>query len=116
TVRSAIPKLERATRMDAPPFVTAVLGYAYGMAGDRTRALAMIDSLKKISPHGEVVPFNLAMIYLGLGDRARALDNFEKAYAGNSEFLFWLGVDHIFDPLRKEPRFVTLLQKLNVAK
>jgi eukaryotic-like serine/threonine-protein kinase len=114
--REAVPKLARATTMDAPPFVFAFLGYAQGMSGDRARALATLDTLKSRSPHGQVAPFNLAMVYLGLGDRERALDNFERAYATDSEFLFWLGQDHIFETLRKEPRFVALLKKLNFVK
>ena len=114
--REAVPKLEKGATMDAPPFVTAILGYAYGASGDRARAMATLDDLKRRSPHGQIVPFNLALVYLGLGDRERAIDNFERAYAADSEFLFWLGQDHLFDSLRSEPRFVALLKKLNFAE
>ena len=38
-VRAAIPKLEKANAMEAPPFVAAYLGYAYGAAGDKAKAL-----------------------------------------------------------------------------
>ncbi len=31
-VRAAIPELEKAAAMEAPPFATAYLGYAYGAA------------------------------------------------------------------------------------
>jgi eukaryotic-like serine/threonine-protein kinase len=112
-VREAIPKLEKATTMDAPPFVTALLGYAYGRAGDRDRAIATVDALKKKSPNGQVAPFNTAMVYIGLGDHKRALDYLEQAYAADSQFMVWLGQGHLFDPLRKEPRFIALLEKLN---
>jgi len=113
--REAIPKLGKSTTMDAPPFVTAFLGYALGKSGDRAGALATLDSLKTRSPHGQVAPFNQAIVYLGLGDRKRAVDLLEQAYDGNSEFMFWLGQDPLFEPLRSEPRFMALLRKLNVA-
>ncbi len=109
----AIPHLERAKTMDAPPFVNAYLAYAYGAAGDRDRAMAELDELEKISPDGQVLPFNLALVYLGLGDHERALDNLERALDADSQMLGWLGLDAIFDPLRSEPRFEALLRELN---
>ncbi len=111
--RAAVPKLERAAKMEAPPFVTAILGYAFGASGDRARAQATLKDLEKISPRGQVAPFNAGMIRLGLGDKEQAIADFERAYAADSEFLFWLVQDHLFDPLRSMPRFVALMKKLN---
>ena len=111
--RVAIPKLEKSKAMDAPPFVTAFLSYAYGVSGDRARAMSAFDALKKMSKDVPVRPFNLALVYLGLGERERALDNLEQAYEADSQFLMWLKEDHIFDPLRTEPRFVALMKKMH---
>jgi tetratricopeptide (TPR) repeat protein len=102
--------------MSAPPFVTAYLAYALGAAGDRAGAMRELESLKKMSPGGKVLPFNLALVYLGVGDHARALDNLEKAYDADSQLLAWLGQDAMFDSLRSEPRFVELLRKLHFVK
>ena len=52
-------------------------------------------------------------MYLGLGDRMRALDYLEQAYAASSEFLVWLKIDRIYDPLRSDPRFVVTMKNLN---
>jgi len=109
----AIARFERARTLDAPPFTTAYLAYAYGMSGNRSRALTILEELRKMSPGGKAAPFNLALVYLGLGDRARALDGLEEAYAASSELLVWLKIDRIFDPLRSEPRFVALMKRLN---
>jgi serine/threonine protein kinase/tetratricopeptide (TPR) repeat protein len=110
---AAIPFLERARTMGAPPFVNAYLAYAYGASGDRERALTELEELKGISRGGIVLPFNQALVYLGLGDRDRAIDNLEAALAADSQMLGWLGYDAIFDDLRAEPRFVALLRRLN---
>ncbi len=109
----AIARLEQARTLEAPPFVTAYLAYAYGMSGDRTRAMAALGELKAMSPGGQVAPFNLALVYLGLRDNSRALDYLEQAYTANSELLVWLKIDRIYDPLREEPRFKALMKKLN---
>ena len=111
----AIPALEKAKAMEAPPFVSAFLAFAYGAAGDRARALTELASLKKMSPDGAVLPFNMALVHLGLGDRVRAIDNLEQALAADSQMMAWLGQDRIFDPLRSEPRFVALLKKLRLS-
>jgi adenylate cyclase len=78
--------------------------------------MAAIEELKKDSLRGYVPPFNLAIVYLGLGDRARALEYLERAYDVDSQWMIYLRGDRIFDPLRSEPRFVALLNKLGFAK
>jgi TolB-like protein/predicted Ser/Thr protein kinase len=115
-ITAAIPEFQRAATMGPASIVPAFLGYAYGASGDRARALGQIEVLKQRSLHGYVPPFNLAIVYLGLGDRTRALDYLEQAYAADSQWLCWLKQDRIFDPLREEPRFVALMKKLNFEK
>jgi adenylate cyclase len=102
--------------MESPAYVSAWLGYAYGASGDRAHAMAEVEELKKGSAHGKVLPFNLALVYLGLGDRERALDYLEQAYASNSQGMVWLKEDRIFDPLHSEPRYVALMRKLRFTK
>jgi tetratricopeptide (TPR) repeat protein len=110
-VHGAIPELEKAAKMESPPFVTAYLGYAYGAAGDRARALAIIEELKKRSVRGYVPPFNRAIVYLGLGDFERAMDLLEQASADDSQWMMYLKFERIFDPLRANPRFIALMKK-----
>ena len=114
--REAIPALKKAKAMESPPFVTAYLAFAYGAAGDRAGAMAEFAELKRTSRDGKVLPFNLALVYLGLGDRTLALDNLERALAADSQMMAWIGRDHIFDPIRSEPRFVALLKKMQLAQ
>ncbi len=111
--RAAVPKLEKAAAMEAPPFVMAYLGYAYGAAGDKAKALATIEEIKKKSVHGYVAPFNLAIVHLGLGDLERAMDLLEQASAADSQWMMYLKIDRIFDPLRSNPRFMALMKKCN---
>jgi len=110
--RDAIPALKKAKAMESPPFVTAYLAFAYGAAGDRATAAAELAALRKMSKDGTVLPFNLALVYLGLGDRTRALENLERALAADSQMMAWIGRDAIFDSIRSEPRFVALLKKM----
>jgi serine/threonine-protein kinase len=108
----AIPPLKKAKAMESPPFVTAYLALAYGAAGDKTAAMAELADLKKMSRDGTVLPFNLALVDLGLGNRAGALDNLERAVVANSQMIPFVARDPLFDPLRGEPRFAALMTKL----
>jgi eukaryotic-like serine/threonine-protein kinase len=110
----AIPFIQKARTMGAPAFVTAWLAYAYGASGDRAKALATLEETKKESLRGQATAFNLAVVSIGLGDTRQALDHLERAYAEDSQWLGWLKMDRMFDPLRAEPRFAALLKKLRL--
>ena len=56
----------------------------------------------------------MAVVSLGLGDRALALDYLERAQASDTQWMGWLGSDRTFDPLRSEPRFIALLKKVHL--
>jgi adenylate cyclase len=112
----AVPELEKAKAMGAPPFVVAYLGYAYAASGERTKAEAVIGELERMPAHRYVSLFCTTIVHLGLGDRSRALEGLEKAYAARSQMLLFLKEDRIFDPLRSDPRFIALLKKTGMDK
>ncbi|HEV8208990.1 MAG TPA: hypothetical protein VGP77_02660, partial [Vicinamibacterales bacterium] len=111
----AIPALKKARMMGAPPFVSAYLSFAYGASDDHAAATTELAELKKMS-QGTVLPFNLALVYLGLGDYPRTLDNLERALAADSQMMAWIGRDAIFDPIRGEPRFAALIKRMRLSR
>ena len=115
-VDAAVPELQKAVAIGSPSWVAGFLGYAYGKTGNRAGAMAVIEELNRKSLHGYVPPFSLAIVYLGMGDSGRAMDYLEQAYSAHSQVLCWLKMDRIFDPLRKEPRFIALMKKLHFDK
>jgi hypothetical protein len=64
---------------------------------------------KYISPH------DLAVIYTGLGDKDRAIEQLNKAYEDRSGWFISVGVDPMFDALRPDPRFAELLKRMNLS-
>jgi hypothetical protein len=52
---------------------------------------------------------------LGLGEKATALDWFEKAYYDRDPGLWW-NDDQLYDSIRNEPRFQAVIQKVNALK
>ena len=76
----------------------------------------MIEEIKKKAVGDFVPPFNLALVYLGLGDRSRAVDYLEQASAADSQWMMYLKIDRVFDPLRADPRFIALMKKCHFEK
>jgi adenylate cyclase len=76
----------------------------------------MIGELNQMSAQRYVSPFCTALIYLGLGDKERALDGLEAAYEARSQWMVGLKIDNVYDPLRSEPRFIGMLKKVGLDK
>ena len=93
---------------------TADLAHAYAIAGNRREALRILGTLQR-SPSDEYVnPADVAVIYVGLGDKERALEWLRRAYDEHSYWLSWLGVDPRWDPLRSDSRFREVEQRVGV--
>jgi DNA-binding winged helix-turn-helix (wHTH) protein/TolB-like protein/lipoprotein NlpI len=99
----------------ANPDSRALLAYAYGLAGKRSEARKILDELGDLSNQKYVSPFPLAVAYAGLGDKERAFEALDKAYVDKSWGMGMLEVNAVFDPLRPDPRFATLLERLNLT-
>ena len=62
----------------------ALLGYAYARAGKVAEARAVGAQLRRLTSEGYVSGYVLALYHLGLGERAQALDQLERAYDDRS--------------------------------
>lgn len=58
----------------------------------------------------------IATLYTFAGEKERALDWLEKAYKERLQNMIYLRVYPKWDPLRGDPRFQHLLQRMNLAK
>ena len=91
------------------------IGRSYAAMGERNKSLNIIDELREASKREYVSSFPIATIYLQLGDKNKALEYLEKTYEErNTTSLALLKTDRQFDVLRSDPRFITLLRKLNL--
>jgi serine/threonine-protein kinase len=105
--------LRRATTMHGTTSYTyGTLGYALAKGGKTGEARRIADELERLREREYVSPVALATVYLGLGDNSRALDWAERAYAERRGWLNYLTVNPLVDPLRGEPRFETLVNRM----
>jgi eukaryotic-like serine/threonine-protein kinase len=110
----AIRELEYTVAQSPISLYQGALGHAYAVAGQRTKALRVLDELQARSDSSYVSPFDIATIYAGLGDRAKTLEYLEKAYQGRVPYLVYLAVDPHFDDFRADPRFRELVHRIGL--
>jgi len=97
-------------------WVTGELGHVYAVSGKRSEAQQIVGELEQLSKRSYVPPDNIALVYLGLGDKDLTFEYLEKAYQDRCVGLSWLNADPIFKSLRQDPRFVTLLKRIGLEK
>jgi eukaryotic-like serine/threonine-protein kinase len=88
------------------------LGYALTQLGKKSEAQAILENLKTTKEY--VSPAELAILYVGLGDKDGAVDMLEKAYAAHDLQMQYLKVELRYDSLRSDPRFVDLMKKVGL--
>ena len=107
---------ERAVALSSAPILyRPLLGRAYAALGQRARAQAVIDELLERSRGAYVAPLHFADIYLALGDYDRVFECFDRAVEDRNGFLGALSVDSLYDPVRADPRFVALLDRVGLS-
>ena len=60
-------------------------------------------------------PYGVALIHTALGENDEAFEWLEKAYEAHDGELFNLKVEPALDPLRRDPRFASLLRRVGLA-
>ena len=98
------------------PVLLALLGHLYAVTGQQAAARGIISQLQQISGNRYVPSVYVALIYIGLGDKNQAFAWLDKAYAERCEYLVYLPTEPAADPLRNDPRFPALLERLGLKK
>src|SRR6266487_2476111 len=108
----AIAEFQRSKIVVTGAWYQGLLGYAYAISGDRPRAEQILGELEELAKHQYVNSSAFAAIYLGLGEKEKALDWLDKSYEDQESACWYLKVDPIYDSVRNEPRFQALVQKV----
>ena len=96
------------------PGVLSLLAHEYAVSGDAPAARKIETQLEKMRSKRYVAALYIALVWTGLGDRDRAFQWLDQAYEEDCEYLVYLSTEPMADPLRSDPRFPQLLQKLGL--
>jgi eukaryotic-like serine/threonine-protein kinase len=94
------------------PYIQAHMAYACFISGQTARGERIFDDLMRraVAPP----PFYVALVYCGRNDKSNALLWLERAYAERDPSLTMVKVHPALDPLRGEPEYQALLQKMHM--
>jgi tetratricopeptide (TPR) repeat protein len=116
-VLHAVAEGQKSRKIEAAnPLALSQLGHAYASSGKKREAEQALNELKEWSAHAYVPAYNFAEIYLGLGDKERALASLEQAYADRSMYMTFLKDDPQFEGLHSEPRFKDLVRRMGLPQ
>ena len=96
------------------PGALGILGLAYGLANRKAEANRVLDELVELNKTRYVTPAAFVNVYIGLGDKDKAFEWLDKAVQERSNYVAYLKVFPIADPLRSDPRFADLLRRVGL--
>jgi hypothetical protein len=94
------------------PDLAAAIGEDFSKSGYPGVMQSWLEGLKEVSKRSYVSPYNIAQIYARLRDKEQVLIWLEQAYNDRDSKLTYVKVEPAFDPIRSDPRFQRLQQRL----
>ena len=113
---NAIKEFEKAQTLGSDPRVLMLSACNYSRMGKRGEALKKIEELKKVSQEKYVSPYYFALAYTSLGDKDKAFEWLEKAFAAREGRMTLMKADPLLNDLRSDPRFDDLLKRVGLEK
>ena len=113
----AMTEFRRAIELNDDPFPKALLGHLAGEMGRKDEARQILERLLKVRKERYFEAYGLGMVYLGLDDKNNALRWLEEGYRDRDGFnMGTIRVDPFLNPLRGDPRFEALAEKIVPAR
>lgn len=114
-VDEALRSLQTAVMLsNRNPHMVAALGHTLAASGRTREARELISELRERGGERFAPPFNIAMVYAGLGEQDLTFEWLEKAYESRSLWLIFLNVHPMFEHLRPDPRFKALARRMGL--
>lgn len=110
--KKAVESAGKDSPMDT--FILAGLGHAYALAGNRSEAQGVLQTLLARAKQSYASPFDIALVYTALGDKDAAFNWLDKAVKDHSTWLVYSKWEPRLDPLRSDPRFQDLLRRIGL--
>jgi tetratricopeptide (TPR) repeat protein len=112
----AVETFKRGLALEGNTELWSGLGHADAASGKGADAQKILDHMKELSMHRYVAPYNVAVIYAGLGQKDEAFNWLNRAYDDRSYLLaVYLNTDSRLDTVRSDPRFDELRRRIALS-
>jgi len=110
----AVSEFQKALELSGGDLTTAAsLAHVYAVSGKRDEAEKILGELKwKVN--GNNLSYQIADVYIALGQHDQAFLWLNRAYQDRSGWLTWIAIEPKLDPIRGDPRFGELLRRMNL--
>lgn len=108
--------MQEFTSMPGSTIREGFLGYVYAVSGQRKKAEKILRKLREGAGPDNMVAYQMAVIYCGLGEKDPAFEWLEKAYKAHSPYLVWIYVSPEFDNLHSDPRWGDFMKRMGLEK
>lgn len=113
-VEEGLAMMRKAVEASGRAFNYSDLGYVLVKSGRADEARTLLAELLQSSENQVAPSTSIAGLYAVLGEKDKAMDWLEKAYEERSSYLPLTCTDFVFDSLRGEERYRTLLKKMGL--
>jgi len=114
---AAIEEFQKAISLSGgSPLMKAALGHAYAKSQKKHEANKILGELNELSKQQYVSPYEVATIYVALGNNEQAFQLLEKAYTEHSFHLVYLNVWPQFKSVSSDSRFQSLVQRVGLSR
>jgi eukaryotic-like serine/threonine-protein kinase len=111
----AVDNVQRAAQLDNSLTILALQAHVLAVAGRKEEARTVIRRVEEAAKHRYFCPYEIATVYVSLGEQDTAYDLFRKGTDERADCMAWLGVEPWIDPFRSDPRYAGLLRDIGLA-
>ncbi len=111
----SLVEFKRASELSGKrPIILAVQAYLYKKMGKKAESRQVLDELLMRAKATYIPHVVLGEAYIAVGEIDRAFESFDKAYQERDPILQYFKIDGLYDELKTDPRYKTLLTKIGL--
>ncbi len=86
------------------------------VGGDEASARGLLGDMQALAGTMYVSHASRALVHVGLGETDAAFEALEQAFGDRDSQLLSLGLDPTWEPLRGDPRYVELMERIGLPR